>query len=218
MKTAEGSFEWHEISTEVNIKTTGYNFLAFAWEALWDDVKLRANTLWSLHSKTRDNQRVRIQRTISRRINWRAQLVVALVEIFLRNYLWFSHFSIFWEILGDFSDFFRKFSIVSENYRIRNLIFKEKRRKFRFLKNSKKSLPFFPNISYFLRTRWDWETKNSRKIAETLDLKNSVKNLIFSVKNFYFIRIQQKWEYDNFEKIWETSHFENSEKNLIFPE
>ena len=114
-------------------------------------------------------------------------------------------------------NFFRKFSIVSENYRIRNLIFEEKRRMFRFLKNSEKSLPFSPDISYFLRTRWDWGTKNSRKIAETLDSKNSVKNLIFSVKNFYFIRMQQNWEYDNFEKIWETSHFENSEKNLIFP-
>ena len=136
---------------------------------------------------------------------------------FLRNYLRFSHFSIFWEIMGDFSDFFRKFSIVSENYRINNLIFKEKRRKFRFFTNSK-SLPFSPDISYFLRTRWDWETKNSRKIAETLDLENSVKNLIFSVKNFYFIRIQQNWGHDNFEKIWETSHLENCEKNLIFPE
>ena len=110
---------------------------------------------------------------------------------FLRNYLRFSHFSIFWKILGYFSDFFRKFSIVSENYRIRNLIFKEKRRNFRFLINSKKRLPFSPDISYSLRTRWDWETKNSRKIAKTLDLKNSVKNLIFSVKNFYSIRIQQ---------------------------
>ena len=137
---------------------------------------------------------------------------------FLRNYLRFSHFSIFWEIPGDFSDSFRKFSIASKNYRIRNLIFKEKRRKFRFLKNSKKSLPFFPDISYFLRTWWDWETKNSKKIAETLNLKNSVKNLIFSVKNFYFIWIQQNWEHDNFEKIWETSHLENYEKNLIFPE
>ena len=141
-----------------------------------------------------------------------------LVKIFLRNYLRFRHFSIFCELLGDFSDFFRKFSIVSENYRIRNLIFKEKRRKSRFLKNSKKSLPFSPDISYFLRTRWDSKTKNSRKIAETLHLKNSVKNLIISVKNFYFIRIQQNWEHDNFEKIWETSHFENSEKNIIFPE
>ena len=140
------------------------------------------------------------------------------MEIFLRNYQQFSDFSIFWKILGDFSDFFRKFSIVSENYRIRNLIFKEKRRNFRFLRNSKKSLPFSPDISYFLRIRWDWETKNSKKIAETLDLKNSVKNLIFSVKNFYFIRIQQNWEHENFEKIWETSHFENSGKNLIFRE
>ena len=137
---------------------------------------------------------------------------------FPKNYLRFSHFSIFWEILEDFSDFFRNFSIVSGNYRIRNLTFKEKRRKFRFLKNSKKSLPFSSDISYSLRTRWDWETKNSRKIAETLDLKNSVKNLIFSVKNFYFIRIQQSWEHDNFEKIWETSHLENSLKNLILPE
>ena len=137
---------------------------------------------------------------------------------FLRNYLRFSDFSIFWEILGDFSDFFRKFSNVSENCGIRNLIFKEKRRKFRFLTNSKKSVPFSLDISYFLRTRWDWETKNCRKIAETLDLKNSVKNLIFSVKNFYFIRIQQNWEHDNFEKIWENSHLENSEKDLIFPE
>ena len=131
-----------------------------------------------------------------------------LVEIFLRNYLRFSHFS----------DFFRKFLIVSENYRIRNLIFKEKQRNFRFLTNSKKRLPFSPDISYFPRNQWDWETKNSRKIAETLDLKNSVKNLIFSVKNFYFIRIQQNWEHDNLEKIWETSHLENSEKNIIFPE
>ena len=130
----------------------------------------------------------------------------------LRNYLRFSHFSIFWEILEDFSDFFRKFSIVSENYTIRNLICKKKRRKFRFLKNSKKSLPFSPDISYFLRTRWDWETKNSRKIAETTDLKNSVKNLIFSAKNFYFIQIQLNWEHENFEKIWETSRLENSEK------
>ena len=97
------------------------------------------------------------------------------------------------------------------------MIFKEKRIKFRFLKNSKKSLPFFPDISYFLRNRWDWETKNSRKIAETLDLKISVKNLIFSVKNFYFIGIQQNWEHDNFEKIWETSHLENSEKKSYFP-
>ena len=47
----------------------------------------------------------------------------------------------FWEI---FQNFFKKFSIVSENSRIRNLIFEEKRRKFRFLKNSKKILPFFP--------------------------------------------------------------------------
>ena len=133
---------------------------------------------------------------------------------FLRNYLRFPHFSIFWKILGNFSDFFRKFSIVSENYTIRNEYLK---RQFRFLKNSKKSLTFFLDISYFLRTRWDWETKNSRKIAETLDLKNSVKNHIFSVKNFYFIRIQQNWEHDNFEKIWETSHLENFEKNLIFP-
>ena len=77
---------------------------------------------------------------------------------------------------------------------------------------------FSLDFSYCLRTRWDWETKNSRKIAEILDSKNSVKNLIFSVKNFYFIRIKQNWEYDNFEKIWETSHLENSEKNLIFPE
>ena len=137
---------------------------------------------------------------------------------FLGNYLRFSHFSIFWEILGDFSDFFRKFSIVSENYRITNLISKEKRRIFRFLTNSKKRLPFFPDISYFLWNRWDWETKNSRKIAETLDLMNSVKTLIFSVKNFYFIGIQQNWEPGNFEKIWKTSHLENSEKNLIFPE
>ena len=137
---------------------------------------------------------------------------------FLRNYLRLSHFSIFWEILGNLSDFLKKFSIVSENYRIRNFIFKEKRRKFRFLKNFKKSLPFSPDISYFLRIWWDWETKNSRKIAETLDLKNSVKNLMFSVKNLYFIRIQQNWEHENFEKFWETSHLENSEKNLIFPE
>ena len=137
---------------------------------------------------------------------------------FLRNYFRFSHFSIFWEILGDFSDFFRKFSIVSENYRIRNLTFKEKRRNFRFLTNSKKRLPFSPDISYLLRNRWDWETKNSRKIAEIRDLENSVKNLIFSVKNFCFIRIQQNWEHDNFENIWKTSHLENSEKNLIFPE
>ena len=128
-------------------------------------------------------------------------LSYTLVEIFLR-----------------ISDFFRKFSIVSKNHRIRNLIFKENRRNFRFLTNSIKSLPFSPDISYFLRNRWDWETKNFRKIAETLDLKNSVKNLIFSVKNFYFIGIQQNWEHDNFEKFWETSHLENSEKNLIFPE
>ena len=97
----------------------------------------------------------------------------------LINYLRFSHFSIFWEILEDFSDFFRKFSIVSENYRIRNLIFKEKRRNFIFLTNSEKSLPISTDILYFLRTRWDWETKNSRKIAETLDLKNSEKNSYF---------------------------------------
>ena len=135
---------------------------------------------------------------------------------FLRNYLRFSHFSIFLEILGDFSDFFRKFSIVSENFRIRNLIFKEKRRNFRFLTNSKRRLPFSPDISYFLRNRWDWETKNSRKIAETLDLKNSVKNFIFSVKNFYFIRIQQNWEHDNFEKIWETWDLKNYVNNFIF--
>ena len=137
---------------------------------------------------------------------------------FLRNYLRFSHFLIFWEILGDFSDFFRKFSIVSENYRMRNLIFKEKWRKFRFLTNSKKMSPIFFRYLVFPPNSWNWETKNSRKIAEALDLKNSVKNLIFSVKNFDFIRIQQNWEYENFEKIWETSHLENSEKNLIFPE
>ena len=131
---------------------------------------------------------------------------------FLRNYLRFSHFSIFWEILEDFSDFFRKFSLVSENYRIRNLIFKEKRRNFRFLTNSKKKSRFSPDISYFFQTRWNWKTKNSRKIAETLDLKNSVKNLIFSVKSFYFIWMQQNWEHDNFEEIWETSHLEKSEK------
>ena len=149
---------------------------------------------------------------------WTTNYVSSLVEIFLRNYLRFSHFSIFWEVLGYFSDFFRKFLIVFENYRIRNLIFIEKRRNFRFLTNSKKRLPFSPDISYFLRNQWDWETKNSRKTAETLDLKNSVKNLILSVKNFYFIRIQQNWGHDNFEKIWETSHLENSEKSLIFPE
>ena len=39
-----------------------------------------------------------------------------------------------------------------------------------FWKILKKSLPFSPEI------------KNSRKIAETLDLKNSVKNLIFSLR------------------------------------
>ena len=33
----------------------------------------------------------------------------------------------------------------------------------------------------------EWETKNSRKIGETLHLKNSVKNLIFSAKTFYLI-------------------------------
>ena len=33
----------------------------------------------------------------------------------------------------------------------------------------------------------EWETKNSRKIGETLHLKNSVKNVIFSAKNFYLI-------------------------------
>ena len=81
------------------------------------------------------------------------QIKTTLVEIFLRNYLRFSHFSIFWEILGDFSDFFRKFSIASENYRMKNLIFEEKRRNIRFLKYSKKSLPFSPDISYFLRIR-----------------------------------------------------------------
>ena len=138
-----------------------------------------------------------------------------------QNFSWiifdFLIFQFFWEILGDFSDFFRKFSIVFKNYRMRNLIFKEKRRNFRFLTNSKKKSPIFSRYLVFPRTRWNWETKNSRKTAETLDLKNSVKNLIFSVKNFYFIRIQQNGEHDNFEKIWETSHLENSEKNLIFP-
>ena len=89
---------------------------------------------------------------------------------FLRNYLRFSDFSIVWEILGDFSDFFRKFSIVSENNKIVNLIFKEKRGKFRFLKNSKKSLPFSADISYFLRTRWDWKTKNSFVANEIIKL------------------------------------------------
>ena len=69
------------------------------------------------------------------------------MEIFLRNYLRFFHFLIFWEILRDFSDFFRKFSIVSENYRMRNLIFKEKRRNFRFLTNSKKKVSHFLQIS-----------------------------------------------------------------------
>ena len=130
------------------------------------------------------------------------------------DFLIFQFSAKFWEI----SDFFRKFSIVSGNYRIRNLISKKKRRNFRFLTNSKKSLSFSPDISYFLRTRWDWETKNSIKIAGTLDLKNSVKNPIYPVKNFYFIQIQQNWENENFEKIWETSHLENSEKNLIFSE
>ena len=103
------------------------------------------------------------------------------------DFLIFKFSETFWEI---FSDFFRKFSIVSENYRMKNLIFKEKWRNFRFLTNFKKSLPFSSDISYFLQTRWNWETKNSRKIAETLDLKNSGKNPIFSGKNFYFIRIQ----------------------------
>ena len=134
---------------------------------------------------------------------------------FLKNYLRFSHFSIFWEILGDFSDFFKKFSIVSENYRMRNLRFEEKRRNIRFLKNSNKSLPFSQDISYFLRIRWDWETKNSRKIGEILRLKNSEKNLIFSANNFYFNRIQQNWEHDNFEKIKGTSNLGNFE-SLIF--
>ena len=58
---------------------------------------------------------------------------------FLRNYLRFS----------DFSDFFRKFSIVSENYRVRNLIFKEKWRNFRFFTNSKKKVSHFLQISCF---------------------------------------------------------------------
>ena len=134
---------------------------------------------------------------------------------FLRNYLRFSHFSIFWGILGDFSNFFRKFSIFSENYRMRNLIFEEKRRNIRFLKNSEKSLPFSPDISYFLRIRWDWGTENCRKIGETLRLKSSVKNLIFSAKNFYFNRIQQNWKHDNFEKIKGTLKLGNFE-SLIF--
>ena len=125
-------------------------------------------------------------------------ILTALVEIFLRISQKLSSIFLFFNFLRNFSDPFRKFSIVCEDYRIRNLIFKEKRRQFRLLKNC---LPFSPDISYFLWTRWDWETKNSKKIAETLNLKNSVKNLIFSVKNFYFIRIQQNWEHDNFEKI-----------------
>ena len=68
------------------------------------------------------------------------------------------HFLIFWEILGDFSDFFRKFSIVSENYRIKNLIFKEKRRNFRFLTNYKK-------VSHFLQiSRISSETGEIEKL------------------------------------------------------
>ena len=98
---------------------------------------------------------------------------------------------------------------------MRNLIFEEKRRNFRFLKFFLKSLPFSTDISWFLRIRWDWETKNSRKIGETLRLKNSVKNRIFSPKNFYFNRIQQNWEHDNFEKITGTLKLGNFE-SLIF--
>ena len=77
---------------------------------------------------------------------------ISLVEIFLRISQKLSSifsFLIFWEILEDFSDFFRKFSIVSENYGMRNLIFKEKRRNFRFLTKSKKKSPIFSRYLVF---------------------------------------------------------------------
>ena len=130
---------------------------------------------------------------------------------------WSPIFS-FFNFLRNSGKFFRFLQKVLDslwNYRMRNLIFEEKRRNLIFLKKSEKSLPFSPDISYFLRIRWDWETKNSRKIGEILRLKNSVKNLIFSAKNLYFDRIQRNWEHDNFEKIKGTSKLENFQSPIF---
>ena len=140
-----------------------------------------------------------------------------LVEIFLRISRELSQIFSFFNFLRNSRRFFRflqkvldcLWKLPKEKFNFRRKV------NFRFLKNSLKSLPFSPDISYLLRNRWDWEIKSSRKIGETVSLNNSVKNLIFCAKNFYFDRIQQNWEHDNFEKIKGTSKLRNFE-NLIF--